>query len=372
MSDIFNQLTDRLVRKNWTEARIGALVGEYRELYHAYATDKSHRINAASGGTCSALLISLLKADEIEGALVCNTIVEDGKIRAHFSIATSSEEILAAQGSKYVETAFLKEALPLIRRFDGRIAVVGLPCDISNLTRWVVKDHNIARKIRLKIALVCGHNSRTELIDEISRKLEKEAASPLRSYHFRKGHWRGELEAGFMDGTSIRKPFSYFSLYQNHYFFSERKCLVCHDHFGYQADISLGDIWAYRFKHDPVKKTGVIIRTGQGADCWSSANRSGAITAAALDICDILDGQARAAPFHHNVSARNRVAPLFGYKIPDSVHTRVTWHAWLAALTTLFNMRWSESERWKSWIFKLPRPLLKAYLYLRKGLETLS
>jgi hypothetical protein len=63
---------------------------------------------------------------------------------------------------------------------------------------------------------------------------------------------------------------------------------------------------------------------------------------------------------------------LFGYKIPDKVNNSVSWHAWLAALITLFNMRWSESERWKKLIFKLPRPLLKAYLYLRKGLETLS
>ncbi|MCG8031788.1 MAG: Coenzyme F420 hydrogenase/dehydrogenase, beta subunit C-terminal domain, partial [Candidatus Thiodiazotropha taylori] len=138
------------------------LVGEYRELYHAYATDESNRVNAASGGAGSALLISLLEQDEIDGALVCNTVIEKGKIRAHFSIATSKQEILDAQGSKYVETAFMKEALPLIRQFHGRVAVVGLPCDITNLTRWIAKDNDISNKVKLKIALVCGHNSRTE------------------------------------------------------------------------------------------------------------------------------------------------------------------------------------------------------------------
>jgi hypothetical protein len=182
----------------------------------------------------------------------------------------------------------------------------------------------------------------------------------------------GELEAEFLNETRIRKPFSYFSLYQTLHFFSEKKCLVCNDHFGYHADISLGDIWAYRFKQDPIKKTGVIIRSEQGIDYWNSASRGGTITATALDIDDILDGQARTAPFHYNVSARNRVAPLFGYKIPDHVRADVSWHAWLTALITLFNMRWSESKQWKILIFKLPRPLLKAYLYLRKGLETLS
>ncbi|MES9818759.1 MAG: Coenzyme F420 hydrogenase/dehydrogenase, beta subunit C-terminal domain [Candidatus Thiodiazotropha sp.] len=371
MRNMFNLITDRLLRRTWTETQIRTLVGEYRELYHAYATDESNRVNAASGGAGSALLISLLEQDEIDGALVCNTVIEKGKIRAHFSIVTSKQEILDAQGSKYVETAFMKEALPLIRQFHGRVAVVGLPCDITNLTRWIAKDGDITNKVKLKIALVCGHNSRTGLIDEISEQLKKEAASPLRYYRFRKGHWRGELEAEFLNGATIRKPFSYFSLYQNLYFYSEKKCLVCHDHFGYQADISLGDVWAYRFKQDPIKKTGVIIRTQQGIDSWNSAIRSGAITAEALEICDILDGQARTAPFHYNVSARNRVAPLFGYKIPDNIKARVSWHAWLTALFTLFNMRWSESSQWNKLIFKLPRPLLKAYLYLRKGIETL-
>ncbi|MES9992481.1 MAG: Coenzyme F420 hydrogenase/dehydrogenase, beta subunit C-terminal domain [Candidatus Thiodiazotropha sp.] len=369
---MLNQITDKLLHKEWTETQISTLVGEYRELYHAYATEESFRLNAASGGTGSALLASLLEQGEIDGALVCNTVIEDERVRAHFTIATSKQEILAAQGSKYVETAFMKEALPLIRQHRGRIAVVGLPCDITNLNRWVAKDRDIAAKVKLTIALVCGHNSRTELIDNISDQLRKEADSPLRSYCFRKGHWRGELEAKFQNDTTIRKPFSYFSLYQNLYFYSEKKCLVCHDHFGYNADISLGDVWAYRFKEDPIKKTGVIIRTQQGADLWNSANRSGAITATELDIRDILDGQARTAPFHYNVSARNRVAPLFGYKVPDKINAEVSWHTWLAALMTLFNMRWSESAQWNRLIFKIPRPLLKAYLYLRKGLETLS
>ncbi|MEW8507329.1 MAG: Coenzyme F420 hydrogenase/dehydrogenase, beta subunit C-terminal domain [Candidatus Thiodiazotropha sp.] len=369
---MLNQITDRLLQKRWTETEINSLVGEYRELYHAYASEASFRVNAASGGIGSALLITLLEQDEIDGALVCNTVIEEGKIRAHFSIASTKQEILEAQGSKYVETAFMKEALPLIRHFQGRIAVVGLPCDITNLTRWVAKDHDIATKVKLKIALVCGHNSKTELIDSISGSLKKEAASQLRAYRFRKGHWRGELEAEFLNGSVIRKPFSYFSLYQNLYFYSEKKCLVCNDHFGYQADISLGDVWAYRFKQDPIKKTGVIIRTQQGADLWSGANRSEAITATDLDIRDILDGQARTAPFHYNVSARNRVAPLFGYKVPDKVNAAVSWHTWLSALITLFNMRWSESSTWNKLIFRIPRPLLKAYLYLKKGLESLS
>ncbi|MCU7846913.1 MAG: Coenzyme F420 hydrogenase/dehydrogenase, beta subunit C-terminal domain [Candidatus Thiodiazotropha sp. (ex Lucinoma kastoroae)] len=369
---MLNQLTDRLLQKKWSDKQISTLVGIYIALYHAYASDPAVRVNAASGGIGSALLIGLLERGEIKGALICKTGIEAGKVRTHFAIATTAVEILAAQGSKYVETAFMKEALPLIRNFDGHVAVVGLPCDISNLTRWIDKDPRLEGKVRLKIALVCGHNSRTALIDAITDKLKKEAGSSIQSYCFRRGHWRGQLEAGFKNGTTIQKPFSYFSLYQNLFFYSEKKCLVCHDHFGYDADISLGDVWAYRFKQDPIKKTGVIVRTEIGLHYWNVTADSDGITSSPLEITDILDGQARSAPYHHNVSARSRVAPLVGYKIPDKLNANVSWHEWLTALMALFNMRWSENSRWNGLIFKLPRPLLIAYLYLRKGLESLK
>ncbi|MES9852950.1 MAG: Coenzyme F420 hydrogenase/dehydrogenase, beta subunit C-terminal domain [Candidatus Thiodiazotropha sp. L084R] len=368
---MLNKLTDRLLKKEWSEEMINQLVGEYHNLYHAYAEDPAVRTNAASGGVGSALLIELLKAGEITGALVCNTSVEAGKVRAHFSIACSEQEILEAQGSKYVETAFMKEALPLIRDFNGTVAVVGLPCDITNLSRWIAKDTQLASKVRLKIALVCGHNSRTELIDGITKKLENQAGGNLQSYRFRRGHWRGQLEASFDNHSTIKKPFSYFSLYQNLFFFSEKKCLVCNDHFGYQADISLGDVWAFRFKDDPIKKTGVIVRTEVGETYWNSASQQ-QINAVPLEITDILDGQARSAPYHNNVSARSRVASLFGYKIPDKAKYPVTWHQWITALMSLSNMRWSESKRYQGLIFKLPRPILKFYLYIRKGLESLK
>ncbi|MCU7878598.1 MAG: Coenzyme F420 hydrogenase/dehydrogenase, beta subunit C-terminal domain [Candidatus Thiodiazotropha sp. (ex Lucinoma borealis)] len=369
---MLNQLTDRLLQKKWSDKQISTLVGTYSALYHAYASDPAVRINAASGGIGSALLIRLLEHGDIEGALICKTGIEAGKVRAHFAIATTTAEILAAQGSKYVETAFMKEALPLIRDFEGHVAVVGLPCDISNLARWMDKDPRLEGKVRLKIALVCGHNSRTALIDAITDNLEKEVGSSIQSYCFRRGHWRGQLEAEFENGTTVKKPFSYFSLYQNLFFYSEKKCLVCHDHFGYDADISLGDVWAYRFKQDPIKKSGVIVRTEIGSHCWESATDGGGIIASPLEVSDILDGQARAAPYHYNVSARSRVAPLVGYKIPDNINAPVSWHEWLTALMALFNMRWSENSRWNGLIIKLPRPLLKTYLYLRKGLESLK
>ena len=44
------------------------------------------------------------------------------------------------------------------------------------------------------------------------------------------------------------------------FFFSEKKCLACYDHYGYDADISVGDIWSYHLKNNPIKHTALVIK----------------------------------------------------------------------------------------------------------------
>lgn len=369
---MFGKIVDRFLKKTWSEKQVQQYVGEYRNAYLTHAQDEHIRLNAASGGTTSAILINLLKQGAVDGVVVCNCVLVEGKVRAHFSIATNAEQVLTARGSKYVQTKFLHQVLPLIRGFEGRVAVVGLPCDLSALQHRCSKEPELGRKVLMTIALVCGHNSRTELIDEITGRLEREAGKKLTDYSFRKGHWRGYLEAEFEDGSVLTKPTKYFNDYQNLFFFSERKCMACHDHYGYIADITVGDVWLFRLKDDPIKHTGVISRTTRGQSACDDAFLSGKVKASALDIRDIMDGQARIGPSHYNVSARSKVGKLFGLKLKDNVLMPVSWHEYLNAIITIGNMRLSEQKLGQRLIFVTPRPLLKIYLYLKKALESLK
>lgn len=367
---MFGTIIDRLLKKSWSEDDIRRYVGEYRQAYLTHALDAGVRERAASGGTTSAILIDGLENRRFEGAVVCKTVIQDGKVRPRFVIATSSEDVLSARGSKYVETRFLHEALPLIRAFEGRVAAVGLPCDLSALQHRCTREPELARKVVLTVALVCGHNSRTALIDGITARLEQDAGKRLTGYRFRVGHWRGHLEAELEDGTVIRKPSKMFNDYQNLFFFCERKCLVCFDHYGYAADITMGDIWLFRLKADPIKHTAVITRTDRGQTLLEAAVRAGKVQATEIDVRDIMDGQARIGPSHYNVSARAKAGKRLGIKLPDPVGVPVSWHAYLNALLTLANLRLSEKAWGRRLIFATPRPLLKGFLYLKKGLES--
>ena len=364
-------LVDRLLKKTWSDEDVEKYVGRYRSTGLTFARDADVRQYAASGGTTSALLLAGLRSGRIEGAVVCHSVIVNGKVRSTFAIATSEAEILAARGSKYVETSFLREVLPLIRAFDGRLAVVGLPCDISALERWKSKDSAIGERVAVTIALVCGHNSRTELVDRIAARLERQAGAKLTAYRFRYGHWRGRIEATFANGRVLTPSYRTFSEYRNLFFFCERKCMACNDHYGYDADISTGDVWLQRLKRDPIKKTGLIVRTEAGEALLHEALAQKAIVLEPVSVRDIMDGQSRIGPSHYNVSARAKVGRHLGLSLKDTVRERVTWHARLNAFLTIANMQASESALGQRLIFATPRPLLKAYLYVKKGLETL-
>ncbi len=370
MSAPANEKIANLLRKQWNPEKIQKYVGSFKRSWFAHASSGSIRENAASGGVITALLSFLLKNGDIDGALVCRSVVADGRVRPQFFIAADEEKLLAAQGSKYIAVDFNQDALPLIRSFKGRLAVVALPCDTTHLRHACEIDPDLKKKIALVITLFCGHNSLPELTDMITRKLSK-GGRTIKDFRYRRGHWRGSLTAEFEDGGKVEKPFSYFSLYQNLYFFCQQKCHHCYDHTGFNSDFSAGDIWSLRMKDDPVKHNAVITRTPAGEAAFQKALDAGVITASTEPIGELCEGQARSLPFHYNTSARAKAGRLLKIKIKDTVNERVRLNDFIVAWMVLFNEKLSRSSGGQKLIRRTPRFLLKLYLYVMKGLESL-
>lgn len=368
-----NSLSQKILKKNWTEQDIQELVGRYQETYLSYALDERIRLGGASGGTASALLACALESNIIDGALVCRTMIsEHNKVRTEFYIATNKSQLLLSQDSKYVQTSFVPDALRLIDEFKGRLGVVGLPCDMSMLKKRMKRHPQLTEKIVFTIGLFCGHNSQPELIDNVIKKLKPEAESKLDMFRFRTGLWRGYSLARFDQTRIIEKKSSYYNLYQNLYFFCQKKCLYCHDHFAYDADISLGDIWSYHLKDKNIKHNSIVCRNTKGSDILHTAHNEGYLHVNPATIEEILDGQSRGAPTHNNTSAKSKAGKRFGMNIPDKHNKKVRWNQYLVAWIILFNYNWSMNKRYSKIIFKIPRKILKAYLVALKGLESLK
>lgn len=370
MREMLKQLRRRIWTRTWSDDQVRTYVGELRSVHFTYAAQEELRPHAASGGSVSALLVSLLEKGEIEGAVVLQGRVEHGKVVPRFVLARTRQDILRSQGSKYIAVNFAQDAFPLIEAAPGRVAVVALPCDAGILQRHLQRNPEMGAKVALVISLFCGHNSEPALTEGVAARLGK-GHGELRDYIYRSGHWRGELQATYADGAQVTRAFSRFSDYQNLYFFAQRKCHYCHDHMGYYGDISAGDIWSDRMKQNPVKHTALIARTARGEQVVERALANGVLMGQREDVREVMDGQARTMPFHYNVSARSRAGRAFGEHIPDAVGERVRWNEYLVAWLVLWNERLTRRPSGRRMVLRLPRFLLKAYLLFLKGLESL-
>ena len=361
--------THRIGRRAWDPEDVEKYVGPFRGTRLTYATDPTLRRWAASGGSTTAILLHLLETGEIDGAMVVRGWVDDaGRLQADFEIATTRDELFAAQGSKYQAVRFGNRELGMIAAFPGRLAAVLLPCDATKLAGARRRNPEVDDRVALVISLYCGHNSEPELAQAVADRLG-EGRGQLTRFHYRSGHWRGVLTAEYSDGSTIERPHSEYGNYRNLYFLAQPKCNHCFDHFGYDCDMSVGDIWTLQMREHPIKHTAIITRTDRAEAALRACQEAGSLHVEGTDIRDILDGQSRTLPTHYNVSARSLVGRVLGLSIRDAVKERVGIIDRIVAFIILANQRVSRTPRGQRLIFKAPKPVIRAYLLVLKALE---
>ena len=357
-----------MASSKWNDLTARKYIGDYRSSYFGYSLIDSIQQNAASGGIVSTLLVDAFRQKKIDGALLLRGPIVDGSVESEFFIAKTEEEVAQAQGSKYIATLFSFKALPLIREFPGRLAVVCLPCDALLLHRTRLSEPEVDTKIALVITLFCGHNSEKELTDLVIHKLNKNNM-PVTAYRYRFGHWRGNLKLDLKDGFSITKPFSYFSDYQNLYFYAQKKCLLCGDQTGFDSDIAIGDIWSLKMKSNPIKHNAILVRTGRGEEAIQGLVTREVAHIFSVPISELCAGQSRSLPLHASVNARVWAAKKFGMKFKPVSEEKPTLLEKAIACVILFNFSLSHSKKWQGIIPRLPKFIIKLYLYAFKGLQ---
>ena len=357
-----------MASSKWNDLTARKYVGTYRSSYFGYSLIDQIRQNAASGGIVSTLLVDAFRQKKIDGVLLLRSPIVDGSVVPEFFIAKTEEEIFQSQGSKYIATLFSFKAIPLIREFQGRLAVVCLPCDALLLHRTRLSEPEVDAKIALVITLFCGHNSEKDLTDLVLRKLNKEN-KPISAYRYRFGHWRGNLKLDYVDGNSVIKPFSFFSDYQNLFFFAQKKCLLCGDQTGFDSDIAIGDIWSFKMKKNPIKHNAILVRTEIGEEAIQGLIARDLAKIIPVDISELCAGQSRSLPLHASVNARIWAAKKFGMNFKPVSEDKPTLLEKAIAWVILLNFSISHSKKWSGIISRLPKFIIKFYLYAFKGLQ---
>ncbi len=355
--------------RTWTNEEIKRYLGPHEACYLSHSSDPDVRRTAASGGSISQLAIGLLEGGHVDGVLVWRMVYGEARPRTEAFVATSREEILDARGSKYCAVDFPRDALPKIEAFAGRLAVLTLPCDASFLRHRMEKDESLREKVRCVLTLFCGHNSEPALTELVTRRLGV-SWPEVRELRYRTGPWRGALSVRTSGGRARQCPTPRFTHWQNLHFYSQRKCLSCVDHYGFDGDICAGDSWALDAKERDLKPTMLVARTPRGAELLAVASRG--LEMQPVEARAVLGGNGRGLAYHYNISARSRVARRFGLIVKDKLRLPTTPLDRLIATLGVGNYWLSHHPRFERWVRCLPHGLLVAYVFLFKGLQQLG
>ncbi len=335
-------------------------IGEHIACRMGYAADETIRANAASGGMITALLCHLLETKQIDGAWVTRIEIKDGKLGYKTFIATTCEELRESSSSVYMYMPLLKH-VDMLREFDGKVAVVLVPCQMRAFSAMLEKDAELAAKVALKVGLYCSgsHHENATLVPLRKKKISLENAVRL---YYRRGHWRGLSTVVYADGSE--KTLSYsktICAYKNAYFFSRESCMVCQDHYCNAADISFGDIWLKEMKKDPIKHTSCVIRNEKALSMFNSVVEAGKIIARRIDDTRMVRSQKRALVFKYNLAkAKQEMFAKQGKNITLDTTGKCKWNHRLAWKLGWRNMEFSRDKLAK--LEKLPTWFVYYYM----------
>ena len=198
---------------------------------------------------------------------------------------SDSAEVLRCSGSRYVSCSTIA-GLKMLDDINGTVAVVGRPCEIRALQKYVSTDEGLQKKIRLTLSFFCaGIPSRAAARKLLDRMGVGDAS--LKAFSYRGDGWPGFATAT-SEGDS-KKRMSYEESWGEVLGRDiEDYCKFCFDGVGEYADISAGDAWQVDSKGNPDFNEGdgrnvVFARSVAGQRILADAEKEGYISLEEFD-----------------------------------------------------------------------------------------
>lgn len=203
-------------------------VGEYEAIIKCKTKNK---VEGTSGGFVTTMLTNLMKAGEIDSAIV----VDSSGTESFYIEATTPEQVHQARGSKYQ----LLSPFPILNKIDKnkRYAVVLLPCHVAK-ARKISEKHGGA--IKLIIGLFCGFMLDKKAPDMLVKSLGIEK-DDVKKLEYRGGNFPGGFRVQTHSGKTVLWPKKYYTLLNK--MFAPKGCLMCSHFSAEEADIAVGDAW---------------------------------------------------------------------------------------------------------------------------------
>ncbi len=290
--------------------KIDPFYGPVIKAYIARATNPQIHSHGQSGGVVTALLTFLISSGMSDGALVTGPIGANRRPQPY--VATSSNDLLPSQGSKYCPNALnvcLKS--PEFTCLKNP-AIVALPCQTHGIR--LLQKQGLLKPEPLVLGLICAGVYSYQLIDHLSDVASKKKIDST-EFCFRDKAafgWPGDVGIHTASQGIVKISTRHRAIAKTA--FRHVRCYLCFDQMAAFSDIAFGDPWG--IDNDKKGDTIVIVRTSRGHEAFMAALNGDHVTAKELDVYKIFKGQTVDSRHRINWNHSNIVWKDLNNKLP--------------------------------------------------------
>lgn len=290
------------------------LVGNFRQTFVGYSAVPAIRRQGASGGVITQVLIYLLRAGLIEGAVtVCQGQPQPWQAEA--ILARTEDEILASSQSVY-QPVPVNTILSQVEQFNGRLAFVGLPDQVAAIRRLQQLGHPAAQKIDYILGPYTGTNMYFEAIRSYLRSNGIDNIHNITRLRYREGEWPGYLSIKTRSGREFKAEKFYYNYLIP--FYITRSTLYSVDFTNELTDISVGDAWSPRYEALRQGFSVVLARTERGENLLRDMQAQGLVELDPVDMAEAMSMHGHMIDFKkRGAFIRMGWRKLAGKPVPD-------------------------------------------------------
>ncbi|CAM3429355.1 Coenzyme F420 hydrogenase/dehydrogenase, beta subunit C-terminal domain [Occultella aeris] len=254
--------------------------GPILALFECWSTDDAVRFRGSSGGVVSAVAAHAVTSGAAVGALQVQASSED-PLRNETVLNRTYDAIVGAAGSRY-SPASPGERLDLVENAEGPCVVIGKPCDIAGVAMAAAARPALADKVALSIGIFCAGTPSTKGTEAVIRRLNLEPRD-VTKLDYRGEGWPGRFRVRTRGGETASFSYeeSWGETLQKH---RQWRCMICPDHTGEFADLSIGDPWYRKLLEGEAGRSLVVVRTERGRQALLAALADGAIAGGELPL----------------------------------------------------------------------------------------
>jgi coenzyme F420 hydrogenase subunit beta len=254
-------------------AELGHAWGPVLEVWEGHATDPEIRFSGSSGGVATALALYCVEREGMYGVL--HTAARtDVPYLNRTVLSRSRNELLAAAGSRYAPASPC-DGLGFVESAPKPCVFIGKPCDVAGAANASRLRPNLEARLGLTIAFFCAGTPTTAGTLEAIRSLGIDP-DDVSSVRYRGRGWPGRFTVETKSGEagSLSYEESWGEILQRH---RQWRCMICPDHTGEFADVSVGDPWYRPVENGEHGRSLVLVRTDRGRAVLRAAIAAGAL-----------------------------------------------------------------------------------------------